>query len=128
MKSWTTYEPILSSVFCFIVPSSFGGNNSGLTGVSQISSNTSFNPSWCSAYDSKIPLTNVFGIDALTPYILIWSPLYAHQPKASSDKSPVPTTKLPILFDTSIRIWVLSLACTFSNVTSNLDLSYPISL
>jgi hypothetical protein len=38
-------------------------------------------------------LTNVFGILQLTLYIDIWSPLKVHQPKAISDKSPVPITK-----------------------------------
>ena len=63
----------------------------------------------------------------LTAYMLIWSPLYVHHPRASSDKSPVPTTKPPSLFATSIRICVRSLAWQFSYVTSCTCSSCPIS-
>ena len=48
-------------------------------------------------------LTRVFGTPAFTPYIDIWSPLYVAHPRASSDKSPVPITKAPSLFDVSIK-------------------------
>ena len=37
-------------------------------------------------------------MDALTAYILMWSPLYVAQPSASSERSPVPMTSPPFWF------------------------------
>ena len=59
--------------------------------------------SFSATYFTKY-LTKVFGIDGFTEYIDIWSPLYVHHPKASSDKSPVPIKRPPSLLATSIRI------------------------
>ena len=58
----------------------------------------------------------------------MWSPLYVAQPRASSERSPVPMTRAPSLLATSIRTWVLSLACPFSKVTERSSMLCPISL
>ena len=49
--------------------------------------------------------------------MLMWSALYVAQPSASSDRSPVPTTRPPTWFATSISICVRSRAWAFSYVT-----------
>ena len=40
----------------------------------------------------------VLGIPALTEYIDMWSPLKVHQPRASSERSPVPMTGGVVLY------------------------------
>ena len=70
----------------------------------------------------------VFGTDAFTPYMLMWSPLYVAQPSASSERSPVPTTTPFRRFAMSMRICVRSRACEFSYVTSCTLISCSMSL
>ena len=72
--------------------------------------------------------TNVLGILPLTPYIDMWSPLYVAQPKASSERSPVPTTIPQVWLAISINICVRSRACEFSYTTSCTLISWSISL
>ena len=86
------------SVFWAILPSASGGKSSGLMGVSIISAKVSLQAENASSplACSIIQRTSVLGMDAFTPYMLMWSALYVHQPSASSDKSPVPTTIPPI--------------------------------
>ena len=57
----------------------------------------------------------------------MWSPLKVAQPSASSERSPVPTTKPPIWLAMSIKICVRSRACEFSKVTLYSFGSCPIS-
>ena len=71
-----------------------------------------------SAHQRQTSRTAVFGTPALTPNMLMWSPLYVHQPSAISLMSPVPSTMPPCWFALSMRICVRSRACVFSNVTS----------
>ena len=42
------------------------------------------------------PLRRVFGMEALTSYIDIWSPEYVIQPKAASERSLEPIIRAPI--------------------------------
>ena len=74
------YDPTVSSVFCAMVPSGFGGSSSGLTGVSMISSMIGAmptNPSTSMKCPTSLTrdLTKVFGILVFTAYMLMWSPL-----------------------------------------------------
>ena len=98
-------------------------------GVSMISINIALEEA-----SSSLSATNftkyrikVLGTPPFTPYILIWSPLYVAQPKANSERSPVPITSAPNSLLKSIRICVRSRAWQFSYVVSRLTGSYPMS-
>ena len=78
------------------------GISSGLIGVSTMSTNISAadlppdaagDVNTLAAAQRTRCLIKVLGTEALTPYIDMWSPLYVHQPRASSERSPVPTTR-----------------------------------
>ncbi len=129
-KSWSSYGPTRSSVTCCISPFSLAGSSSGLIGVSTMSRRmpwASFSNSFSAAHLTRLR-TNVFGIPAFTPYIDMWSPLYVHHPRASSDKSPVPITMPFVWLAMSMIICVLSRACEFSYVASLNEGSCEMSL
>ena len=113
-----------------MLPFSSVGVSSGEIGVSTMSSSVLFTLSSVVLFAvwRTMCLIMVFGSDALTPYMLIWSPLYVAQPNASSDRSPVPITMPFSWLAMSMRICVRSLACEFSYVTSWLLMSWSISL
>ena len=83
-KSCSSYGPIRSSVFCLICPFESAGVSSGLIGVSAMSMRISaadLPPFVAASVNTFLAahltryLIKVFGTDALTAYIDIWSPL-----------------------------------------------------
>ena len=80
------------NVLCLLASAS-AGISSGLTGVSIISRSVfrEMSSTFVAANFTKWRIS-VLGMPAFTPYMLMWSPLYVAQPRASSERSPVPMT------------------------------------
>ena len=106
---------MVSSVRCKIVSSLLAGKSSGEISVATMSRSVlrasplnSFSATHCTRN-----FTSVLGMLQLGLYMLMWSALYVHQPRANSETSPVPITKPAFM-----RMLVRMRAWMFSKITS----------